>query len=150
MRMWFFVTYAVLQAALVASVSDRTEATPGTTLQNPSTLSFDHDGVNVSGFVVYLTREGGPASRIDLGALRADAKGHRTTAIPHLPAGTYRVEIAAYNGAGESPRVPATPPRFEVTADRGNRTNDPSRSSGGLLGRIYRGIVGSDEESDGK
>jgi hypothetical protein len=47
--------------------------------------------------------------------LKSDAKGLISATIPKLPSGSYRAEVAAYNGLGESPRVAAVPPSFVVT-----------------------------------
>src|SRR5262245_50526927 len=70
-------------------------------LIDPTSITFEHDGQNVTGFAAYVTAEGSPALRIDLGALRPTA-GKVTARLPTLPAGEYRIEIAAYNEAGES------------------------------------------------
>jgi hypothetical protein len=111
---WVFVALAVCQASgHVAYAGQQTSESPA--LRDPRSIVFEHDGKDVLGFALYVQPASGSAIRIDLGPLRPDAKGVVTAAIPHLPAGLYRAEIAAYNGGGESPRVPADPPLFSIS-----------------------------------
>jgi hypothetical protein len=121
-------------------------------LVNPSFISFEHDGKAVAGFVAYATAEGAPAIRFDFGSIRPDRNGKVVARMPALPPGIYRLEIAAYNSAGESPRVQAAPARFRVTEQKGARPSrkespKPKRS---FLGKLYGAVVGSDEEEAGK
>jgi hypothetical protein len=81
-----------------------------------SRIAFQHDGRGVIGFVLYAKPENGPELRIDLGHLVPDATGSVTVPMPALPPGRYVIEVAAYNDAGESPRVSASPSRLTVTA----------------------------------
>lgn len=83
---------------------------------DPKRITFEHDGQGVSGYVLYLDPDAGSTLRIDLGALKPVSGNVVSAPLPPLPAGTYHIEIAAYNAGGESPRVPANPPSFTVTA----------------------------------
>ena len=162
-----FCASAAAQAAASAPPTD------------PSSISFEHDGKGVSGFAAYVTPDGGEPLRIDLGALKPDAEGKITARIPPLPPGTYTLEIAAYNASGESARIPASPSRVTITAQAGGaagadhsqhaasapppakadadkKTKKPEpekkdqEKKKGLFGRVYRGIVGSDDDTGTK
>src|SRR5262245_6553394 len=87
----------------------------GRSIEDPARIVFQHDGQNISGFALYLLPDNGSPIRIDLGLLKPDANGNVSASLPPLPAGSYRVEIAAYNAAGESSRAPADPPSIIVT-----------------------------------
>jgi hypothetical protein len=77
-------------------------------------ITFDHDGQSVVGFAVYATRrEDGAKRRLDLGHLNTVNGRYRVT-LPPLEDGTWRLEVAAYNDAGESPRIPADPGELRV------------------------------------
>jgi hypothetical protein len=79
-------------------------------------LEFDQGGHDVKGFVLYATRrEDGVERRIDLG-LPSRAHGRFRVPLPPLEAGTWRIELTAYNGAGESPRAKANPPELHIDA----------------------------------
>ncbi len=137
--------------AVVAAQSTTSE------LVNPSSISFEHDGRDVTGFVAYISSDGAPPRRVDLGAIHPDARKIVVSRMPSLPAGVYSIEVAAYNAAGESPRVPAVPNRFRVTEERDRPADsgkparkEPAKSTRGLLGRIYGVVVGADEEDAGK
>lgn len=94
-------------------------------LQSPTTIEFDHDGQGVKGFVLYATRkEDGVEQRIDLGMPTRGKSGRMQIAPPPLPSGIWRLELAAYNSAGESPRAKAEP--FEVRLDDSSRKPPPS------------------------
>ena len=112
--------FVVLTSLAMASSHGALRAAPqaaskSAAIEDPKRITFEHDGKDVSGFVLYLSPENGTPLRVDLGALKPDGKGIVSAQIPPLPAGHYRVEIAAYNVGGESPRVPANPPEFSVT-----------------------------------
>jgi hypothetical protein len=106
----------LLTAALLMLLAWLPVAGQSTTpdLVNPSSISFEHDGKDVTGFVAYITAQGAPPLRIDLGPLRPDGKGMVVARIPGLAPGSYSIEVAAYNQAGESPRVPTAPARFRI------------------------------------
>lgn len=132
-------------------------------LVNPSSISFEHDGRNVTGFVAYIATESGPPLRVDLGAIRPD-KGKIVARIPALSPGTYSLAVAAYNPAGESARVRAVPARFRVTESAAltkaeprpdqsavpaadlKKSEQPAKSKRSFLGKVYGVVVGSDEE----
>jgi len=144
----------------------------GSTVPNPSRIVFQHDGKNVGGFVLYLEPQSDSPIRIDLGMLKPDAKGLISAKLPKLPSGSYRAEVAAYNGSGESPRVPAAPPSFVVTAPAAGRseanratdvqhepvadpapkkaddkkTEDTGSKKGGVGKRFWRVLVGDDDK----
>jgi hypothetical protein len=143
----------------------------GASVSNPGRIVFQHDGKNINGFVLYLQPESGSFMRIDLGMLRPDVKGLISTTIPRLPSGAYRVEVAAYNGSGESPRVAADPPWFIVTGsaatrseanhaadvpnepvqdptpkDMGEKKSDKSGSKTGIGKRFWKVLVGDDDK----
>jgi hypothetical protein len=122
---------------------------------------FEHDGKGVTGFALYATPEkGGKGLRADLGLVLPDRKGVRSAPLPPLPAGIYSLSIAAYNAAGESPAVKASPDRIVV----GNFTQSPvssTRSSarpneakpspsnagkGGFFGRVWDLLIGADSK----
>jgi hypothetical protein len=129
-------------------------------------ITFEHDGEGVSGFVLYAEPESGKALRFDLGLVATDRSGKRTMSLPLLPDGTYRLSVSAYNGAGESARVPASPSRIVVKAtptkvlpdaSAGHSTSgqpgesepvpasapsDRPKENG--LGRLWRILVGED------
>jgi hypothetical protein len=132
---------------------------------------FQHDGKNVSGFALYLEPADGSPIRIDLGMLKPDAKGLISAMLPKLPPGSYRAEVAAYNGLGESPRVPAGPPSFAVTAPASassdanhathapqpvadptpgktedKKTGDTGSKKGGVGKRFWKVLVGDDDK----
>ena len=147
-------------------------ARDGSTVSNPGRIVFQHDGKDVSGFVLYLQPEGGSPIRIDLGMLKPDAKGLISTTLPKLPSGSYRAEVAAYNGSGESPRVAAAPPSFVVTGPAAARseanhathvqhepvpdpapkktedkkTEDSGSKKGGVGKRFWKVLVGDDDK----
>jgi hypothetical protein len=80
------------------------------TLQLPAVLEFDHDGQGVKGFVLYAIRgEDGAQRRIDVGMPIKTKSGRWQLNLPALEKGTWQLELAAYNSAGESPRTPADP-----------------------------------------
>ncbi len=166
---------AALAAALVQSPGVSAQAGQsagaGSTVSNPSRIVFQHDGKNVSGFALYLEPESGSPLRIDLGLLKPDAKGLISATLPKLPSGSYRAEIAAYNGLGESPRVPAAPPSFAVTAPAAapseanhathvqepvpdptqkktadKKTEDTGSKKGGIGKRFWKVLVGDDDK----
>lgn len=105
----------VLLAATICSSTAYLLAQKGTA-QDFQRIVFQHEGKNISGFVLYLEPQTGATVRLDLGPLVPDAKGQYSALLPAVPPGTYKVEIAAYNSAGESPRVPADPATLKVSA----------------------------------
>ena len=163
------VTAFSLAASTVAAAGQDNRSGPVTS--DPTKIVFEHDGANVAGFVAYISAPGKAARRVDLGALRADPSGEITAPLPPLPAGTYTLELAAYNAAGESERVPAEPRRFTISKARESiqsspataqvsepaaRPPDPTRATarpkkkGGLFGRVWKGVVGDDDADQGK
>jgi hypothetical protein len=81
----------------------------------PAVIEFDHDGRGVKGFVLYATRtEDGAQKRIDVGMPTKAKSGRMQIGLPPLPKGTWRLELAAYNAAGESPRANADPPEVRL------------------------------------
>lgn len=125
-------------------------------------IAFEHDGKDVSGFVVYLSPQAGTPIRLDLGRRAPDATGHIVVVLPDVPLDTYRVEIAAYNSAGESPRTVATPasltfgsaaaPGHDHGASAAAHTPTPPDSKPSTdatkkksgLGRLWQVLVGDD------
>ncbi len=78
-------------------------------------VEFDQAGPGVKGYVLYVTRrEDGRALRIDVGRPSRSPSGRLQLALPPLEKGTWRVELAAYNDSGESPRAKADPPEIRV------------------------------------
>jgi hypothetical protein len=104
--------------------------------------------------------------------LKPDAKGLISATLPKLPPGSYRAEVAAYNGSGESPKVPAATPSFTVTgpvaapseanhathverepvADpapkktEDKKTDDTGSKKGGIGKRFWKVLVGDDDK----
>lgn len=138
-------------------------------------IEFEHDGLNVTGFVLYATPEGGVPLAFDLGPLRPDNLGRVSVAVPMLPDGVYLIEVAGYNAGGEGPRARANPatvvvsggqvtPRAEGIAARPAAApaspraapapaprvrqepsaTKPGGKRGGVFGKIWRGVIGSD------
>jgi hypothetical protein len=98
------------------------------TISLPAIVEFDHDGHGVKGFVLYATRrEDGAERRFDLGMPSKARSGRFQIAVPTLEEGTWRFELAAYNGDGESPRAKANP--GEVRVDRGRKSPAPPPAS---------------------
>jgi hypothetical protein len=108
------VSLGLLAALVSAPIYAQPASSPA--LTNPSTISFEHDAKDVTGFAAYVQAKSGGPRRVDLGSLQPDASGKIVVPMPPLPPGTYSISIAAYNQAGESARVDAQPSRFEVTA----------------------------------
>jgi hypothetical protein len=78
-------------------------------------LEFEHEGSGLKGFVLYATRrEDGVERRIDVGLPNKSATGHFQLSLPALEKGTWRIELTAYNDAGESPRAKADPPEVRI------------------------------------
>jgi hypothetical protein len=109
----------VAELALVGGLafSDaRQDAPPAESLLvNPSQITFEHDGRDVTGFALYLRRDAGEWVRFDLGALRPDGTGQISAKLPPLSDGDYTMEVAAYDRTAESPHVAANPGRFRIT-----------------------------------
>ena len=81
----------------------------------PAVVEFEHDGRGVNGFVLYATRrEDGAQRRFDLGMASKTKSGRLQLALPLLEPGTWRLELAAYNTAGESPRANADPSEVRI------------------------------------
>ena len=85
---------------------------------NPTRLTFEHTGESVSGFAIYLSRDGAPEERVDIGRGTRDRDGRVVVDLTTLPDGTYRIEVAAYNSAGEGARVSPEPATFVVARGR--------------------------------
>jgi len=165
-----FVVASVV-ATMFCTIAEGRQSVDAAMPVDPSTISFEHDGVGVQGFALYFIDAQGRSIRIDIGKLRIDKSGKAVAKLPQLPPGTYSVDVVAYNQAGESPRVRAQPSQFTVTGAKsrerdltGASTASPKssppghaedaeptqRSKHGLLSRVYRGIVGADEEVTGE
>lgn len=155
--MLVLVTCGLLEPALAWA-----EQASGNAATKAPRITFDHDGKDVSGFVVYLSPQAGPPIRLDVGHRAPDASGHIVVVLPDVPLDTYRVEIAAYNSAGESPRTVATPSSLTfgrsapATHDHGapaavaapappesKPSLDTTKKKGGL-GRLWQVLVGDD------
>jgi hypothetical protein len=127
-------------------------------------LEFDQAGPDVKGYVLYVTRrEDGVSRRIEVGLPSKSPSGRLQVPLPPLEKGTWRVELAAYNDAGESPRAKAEPPEIRVDpaspqkppAAKGEskRPPEPAKKPAppkdpkktGAMGKLWRFIVGSDE-----
>ena len=94
-------------------------------LASPAVVEFEHDGQAVKGFVLYATRrQDGVQRRFDLGIPSKAKTGRFRAALPALDPGTWQLELAAYNGAGESPRTKAEP--SEVRIDPPVRQQPPA------------------------
>ncbi len=133
------------------------------------TIEFDHDGRDVDGFALYATRlEDGTQRRMDVGKARRTASGRLQVEVPALQKGTWRLELAAYNAAGESQRAPADPldvrfdsdaagrqPVVSAPVDRARVTAAPATNSAstapkkgkkkGTVHKLWSLIVGDDE-----
>jgi len=82
---------------------------------SPAVVEFDHDGQAVKGFVLYATRlPDGFQRRLDLGMPSKGKSGRFQAALPALAPGTWQLELAAYNNAGESSRTKAEPSEFRI------------------------------------
>ena len=133
----------------------------------PAVVEFDHDGRGVEGFVLYATRrEDGVQRRIDVGMASKAKSGRLQIALPTLEPGTWRLELAAYNGAGESPRAKADPAEIRIdpaaktppsnvrppaAAKPVPKTPPPAQKPApppkkkGAMGKLWSFIVGDDE-----
>ena len=170
MRMREFVV-ASLVATMFWTMAEGRQSVDTATPVDPSTISFEHDGVGVKGFALYFMDAQGRSIRIDVGKLRIDKTGKAVAKLPRLPPGTYSVDVVAYNKAGESPRAHAQPSQFIVTGAKSHErdltgaSTAPPKSSPpdhakedesapqpkrGLLSRVYRGIVGADDGGSGE
>ena len=145
-------------AALIPCVFPATASAREQVPVLPAMLEFDHDGRGVNGFVLYATRrEDGATRRIDLGMPKKTKSGRWQAEIPMLDKGTWRLELAAYNSAGESSRTKADP--SEVRSDPPPPAANPAptrsappksapakrpRSRKGVLGKLWSVIVGND------
>ena len=127
-------------------------------------LEFDHEGRDVKGYVLYATRrEDGVERRIDVGLPSKSDTGRFRVPLPPLEKGTWRIELAAYNDAGESPRAKTDPP--EVRIDSTTPKAQPAMKSQpaakgspkpsaaqkatppkkkGVMGKLWTFIVGDD------
>jgi hypothetical protein len=151
-----FSILAILLALSYGSILAQTSptATP--------TVTFRHDAKNVTGFAVYATRrEDGATRRLQIEVPRREENGEFRVTLPPLEPGTWRIAIAAYNAAGESPRVPTDPPELRIEGQSPQKkakeppppkpkvapkspSSQPSSSKpkGGFLGKVWRVIVG--------
>jgi hypothetical protein len=138
----------------------------------PAVIEFDHDGVGVTGFVLYATRrEDGAQRRIDVRMPAKTKAGRWQVTLPTLEKGTWRLELAAYNGAGESPRAKADPPEVRIDPKISpkppappavkaatkpppaaqkptpppQKTPPPPKKKKGAMGKLWSLIVGDDE-----
>jgi hypothetical protein len=138
--------------------------------RSPTTpiLEFEHEGTGVKGFVLYVTRrEDGVERRIDVGLPSKSATRRFRVPLPPLEKGTWRIELAAYNDAGESPRAKADPPEVRIDpaasklqpatksqpAAKGSpkpspaaqKAPPPQKKKKGAMGKLWTFIVGDDE-----
>jgi len=114
---------AVLLTTLLILASAPSQAAQP--LASPAVVEFDHDGQAVKGFVLYATRrQDGVQRRLDLGMPSKGKSGRFQAALPALAPGTWQLELAAYNSAGESSRTKAEP--SEVRIDPPVRTPPPA------------------------
>jgi hypothetical protein len=130
-------------------------------------IEFDDSSREVTGYVLYATRkEDGIERRFDLGRPRPGEGGRVRVEVPQLETGTWRLELAAYNDAGESPRAPASPSEIRVSGParsaaagaakqppagkaaaappKQNSSSGKDRKKGSAIGKLWRVIVGSD------
>jgi hypothetical protein len=128
----------------------------------PAVLEFEHDGRDVKGFVLYATRrEDGSTRRIDLGMPAKTKSGRWQLSVPMLEKGMWRLELAAYNGDGESARAKADPPEVRSdppaptsspvakpasrpSAPPQNAPSTPPKTKKGPFRKLWRVIVGAD------
>jgi hypothetical protein len=131
-------------------------------------MEFEQVGHDIKGFVLYATRrEDGAERRIDVGLPSKSATGRFRVPLPRLEKGTWRIELAAYNDAGESPRAMADPPEVRVDpeapkpqpatksqpAAKGSperspaaqKAPPPQKKKKGAMGKLWTFIVGDDE-----
>jgi hypothetical protein len=129
-------------------------------------LEFDQEGRDVKGYVLYATRrEDGVERRIDVGLPSKSVAGRFRVPLPPLEKGTWRIELAAYNNAGESPRAMADPPEVRIdsavnaqpatksqAAAKGSPKPSPAaqkatppKKKKGVMGKLWTFIVGDDE-----
>jgi hypothetical protein len=133
----------------------------------PPVLEFEHEGTGVKGFVLYATRrEDGVERRIDVGLPSKSATGRFRLPLPPLEKGTWRIELAAYNNAGESPRAKADPPEVRIDSAAPNvqpvmksqpaakgspkpspaaQKATPPKKKKGVMGKLWTFIVGDDK-----
>ena len=71
MRMREFVV-ASLVATMFWTMAEGRQSVDAATPVDPSTISFEHDGVGVKGFALYVIDVQGRSTRIDVGRLRID------------------------------------------------------------------------------
>jgi len=151
-----------------------TQLVQAQSLALPAIIEFDHDGRDVKGFVLYATRkEDGVQKRIDVGMPTKAKSGRMQITLPALPKGTWRLELAAYNAAGESPRAnadpsevrlddapsklppnakaspepkaaPKSPPGAHPPAPQQKKPPPSPKKKAGALGKLWRVIVGDD------
>src|SRR5258705_9385218 len=119
-----------------------------------------------------MQRDADTPIRIGLQTMNKDAKTLTSAVLPKLPSGSYRAEVAAYNGLGESPRVPAAPGSFVVTGPAAahseanhatdvhhepvtapapkkaedKKTEDTGSKKGGVGKRFWKVLVGDDDK----
>lgn len=108
---------------------------------NPKTITFEHDGKDTVGFALWVSRDGGAPVRVDLGASKPTKQAKVSVDLKGLPDGAYRIEVAAYNGAGESPRVPTDPPAFVIAK---------GAQKPGIFKRLWGGVIGTDGDEPPK
>lgn len=122
----------------------------------PAVIEFDHDGVGVKGFVLYATRrEDGAERRIDVGMPVRIRSGRWQLSLPALEKGTWQLDLAAYNSAGESPRTQADPhvvridprkiqPAPPVSSSK-QKPPPPPKKKKSAVGKLWGVIVGEDK-----
>jgi hypothetical protein len=131
-------------------------------------LEFEQEGHDIKGFVLYATRrEDGVERRIDLGLPSKSAEGRFRVPLPPLEKGTWRIELATYNDAGEGPRAKAAPPEVRIDSaaptvlstvkssphaggspkpSPGAKAPSPApKKKAGVIRKLWTVIVGDDE-----
>jgi hypothetical protein len=150
--------------ALTAVLPFLATSAPAQSTPPSQALEFDHEGRDVKGYVLYATRrEDGVERRIDVGLPSKSDTGRFRVPLPPLEKGTWRIELAAYNDAGESPRAKTDPPEVRIDstpkaqpaiksqpAAKGSPKPSPAAQKAtppkkkGVMGKLWTFIVGDD------
>ena len=151
--------------ALTAVLPFLATSVPAQSTPPSQALEFDHEGRDVKGYVLYATRrEDGVERRIDIGLPSKSDTGRFRVPLPPLEKGTWRIELAAYNDAGESPRAKTDPPEVRIDsttpkaqpaiksqpAAKGSPKPSPAAQKAtppkkkGVMGKLWTFIVGDD------
>lgn len=101
-------------AVLLVAAASFVAASLGQSGPEPRMIVFEHDGVDTTGYALYVTGKGGKEQRFDLGYVAPDPTGTIRLPLPNLAPGTYQLAVAAYKGTNESARIPAAPPQITI------------------------------------